>query len=130
MLASASHSLCHCIRIGPAAIGSDFHVEVYNIVTNSWSMAANYPFANHNLMAAAVGNYVYAGGGNASPSNAWRYDPNTDTWTAIVNLPAGRSSAASGAYNGRWILAGGDINFVISTSAIAWDQERYRTQLD
>ena len=93
-------------------------------------MAANYPFANHNLMAAAVGNYVYAGGGNASPSNAWRYDPNTDTWTAIVNLPAGRSSAASGAYNGRWILAGGDINFVISTSAIAWDQERYRTQLD
>ena len=69
MLASASHSLCHCIRIGPA-IGSDFHVEVYNIVTNSWSMAANYPFANQILMAAAVGNYVYAGGGNASPGNA------------------------------------------------------------
>src|SRR5262249_21249572 len=31
------------------------------------------------------------------------------------------SAAASGAYNGRWLLAGGDVNFAISTSAIAWD---------
>src|SRR5262249_38607631 len=108
-------------RIAGRAIGTDFHVEVYNIDTNTWSMAANYPFANHSLMAAAVGNYIYAGGGNASPSNAWRYDPNTDAWTAIADLPAGRSAAASGAYSGRWILAGGDVNFVISTSAIAWD---------
>lgn len=108
-------------RIAGRAIGTDFHVEVYTIDTNTWSMAANYPFANHSLMAAAVGNYVYAGGGNASPSNAWRYDPNTDTWTAIADLPAGRSATASGAYNGRWILAGGDVNFAISTSAIAWD---------
>jgi len=54
-------------RIAGAAIGTDFHVEVYDIATNTWSMAANYPFANHTLMAAALGNYVYAGGGNASP---------------------------------------------------------------
>jgi len=108
-------------RIAGAAIGTDFHVEVYNIATNSWSMAANYPFANHTLMAAALGNYVYAGGGNASPDIAWRYDPNTDAWGAIANLPAGRTAAASGVYNGRWILAGGDVNFAISNSVIAWD---------
>jgi len=108
-------------RIAGAAIGSDFHVEVYTIATNTWSMAANYPFANHNLMAAALSGYVYAGGGNASPGNAWRYDPNANTWTAIADLPAGRSSAASGAYNGRWILAGGDVNFATSNSVIAWD---------
>lgn len=108
-------------RIAGAAIGSDFHVEVYTIATNSWSMAANYPFANHNLMAAALGGFVYGAGGNASPSNAYRYDPNTNTWTAITDLPAGRSSAASGAYNGRWVLAGGDVNFATSNSVIAWD---------
>jgi N-acetylneuraminic acid mutarotase len=108
-------------RIAGAAIGTDFHVEVYDIATNTWSMAANYPFANHNLMAVALGSYIYAGGGNASPSNAWRYDPGTNTWAAIADLPAGRSSAASGAYNGRWLLAGGDVNFVISNSVIAWD---------
>src|SRR5437762_1172875 len=110
-------------RIAGRAIGTDFHVEVYNIATNTWSMAANYPFANHSLMAVALGNYVYAGGGNASPDKTWRYDPGTNTWddAAIADLPAGRSAAASGAYNGRWILAGGDVNFAISTSAIAWD---------
>ena len=110
-------------RIAGAAIGTDFHVEVYDIATNSWSMAANYPFANHNLMAAALGNYVYAGGGNASPDKTWRYDPGTNTWddAAVADLPAGRSSAASGAYNGRWLLAGGDVNFATSNSVIAWD---------
>ena len=66
-------------RIAGRAIGTDFHVEVYDIATNSWSMAANYPFANHSLMAAALGNYIYAGGGNASPDKTWRYQPNTDT---------------------------------------------------
>jgi hypothetical protein len=110
-------------RIAGRAIGTDFHVEVYTIATNTWSMAANYPFANHSLMAAALGNYVYAGGGNASPDKTWRYDPSTDTWddAAVADLPAGRSAAASGVYNGRWLLAGGDVNFAISTSAIAWD---------
>ena len=110
-------------RIAGAAIGTDFHVEVYDIATNSWSMAANYPFANHNLMAVALGSYIYAGGGNASPTKTYRYDPNTDTWedAVIADFPAGRSSAASGAYNGRWLLAGGDVNFAISNSVIAWD---------
>jgi N-acetylneuraminic acid mutarotase len=110
-------------RIAGAAIGTDYHVEVYDIATNSWSMAANYPFANHTLMAVALGGYVYAGGGNASPDKTYRYDPNTDTWddAAIADLPAGRSAAASGAYNGRWLLAGGDVNFATSNSVIAWD---------
>jgi N-acetylneuraminic acid mutarotase len=110
-------------RIAGRAIGTDFHVEVYTIATNTWSMAANYPFANHSLMAVALGNYIYAGAGNASPDKTWRYDPGNNTWddAAIADLPAGRSAAASGAYNGRWLLAGGDVNFAISTSTIAWD---------
>jgi len=110
-------------RIAGSAIGTDFHVEVYDIPTNTWSMAANYPFANHNLMAVALGSYIYAGGGNASPEKTYRYDPGTDTWddVAIADLPAGRSSAASDVYNGRWLLAGGDVNFAISDSVIAWD---------
>jgi N-acetylneuraminic acid mutarotase len=110
-------------RIAGAAIGTDFHVEVYTIATNTWSMAANYPFANHNLMAVALGNYIYAGGGNASPTKTYRYDPSTDTWddAVVADFPAGRSSAASGAYNGRWLLAGGDVNFATSDSVIAWD---------
>src|SRR5438132_12018574 len=86
-------------------------------------MAANYPFANYTLMAAALDVDIYAGGGSNFPDKTYRYDPNTNTWddAAIADLPAGRSAAASGVYNGRWILAGGDVNFTTSTSAIAWD---------
>jgi hypothetical protein len=110
-------------RIAGRAIGTDFHVEVYDIATNTWSMAANYPVANHSLMAVALGGYIYGAGGNAFPNKTYRYDPNTNAWddAAIADLPVGRTVAASGAYNGRWILAGGDVNFALSTSAIAWD---------
>jgi N-acetylneuraminic acid mutarotase len=110
-------------RIAGRGIGTDYHVEVYNITTNSWSMAANYPVANHSLMAVAMGGYIYGAGGNAFANKTYRYDPNTDTWddSAIADLPAGRSAAASGVYNGRWVLAGGDVNFAISNSVIAWD---------
>jgi hypothetical protein len=34
-------------RIAGRAIGTDYHVEVYDIATNSWAMVANYPVANH-----------------------------------------------------------------------------------
>jgi len=82
-------------------------------------MAANFPAADKILMAATLGGYVYAGGGDG-PS-CFRYDPVTDTWTPIADLPAVRSLAASGAYNGKWLLAGGDVNFAASNSVIAWD---------
>ena len=110
-------------RIAGAATGSDYHVEVYNIASNSWSMAANYPFANHDLMAAGLGSYVYAGGGNASPDKTYRYDPATDTWddASIADFPAGRQGSASAVYNGRWVLAGGDVNFATSANVVAWD---------
>lgn len=110
-------------RIAGRAIGTDFHVEVYDIATNTWSMAADYPVANHSLMAVALGNYIYGAGGNAFPDKTYRYNPIIDTWddAAIADLSAGRTAAASGAYNGRWILAGGDVNFANSNSAVAWD---------
>jgi len=88
-------------RIAGRAIGTDFHVEVYDIATNTWSMAGNYPVANHSLMAVALGGYIYGAGGNAFPNKTYRYDPSTNTWddAAIADLPAGRTAAASGAYN-------------------------------
>ena len=74
-------------------------------------------------MAAALGGYIYGAGGNASPTKTYRYDPVTNTWddAAVADLPAGRSAAASCVFNGVWVLAGGDVDFAVSTSVIAWD---------
>ncbi|PYI74707.1 MAG: hypothetical protein DMF01_09645, partial [Verrucomicrobia bacterium] len=104
---------------GRGITGTDYHVEVYTIATNSWSIAGNLPGADKMLMAATLGGYVYAGGGDGRP--CYRYDPMTDTWTFIASLPVIRSLAASDAYNGRWVLAGGDVGFAISNSVIAYD---------
>src|SRR5437762_844948 len=95
----------------------------YTPATNTWTPIAPLPAPRGWFSGASDGTYIYAGGGNASPDKTWRYDPNTDTWddAAIADLPSVRSAAASGAYNGRWLLAGGDVNFAISDSAIAWD---------
>src|SRR5213080_3397463 len=97
---------------GRGITGTDYHVEVYTIATHSWSIAGNLPGADKMLMAATLGGYVYAGGGDGRP--CYRYDPMTDTWTFIASLPVIRSLAASDAYNGRWVLAGGDVGFAIS----------------
>src|SRR5438270_5229068 len=53
-------------RIAGRGIGTDFHVEVYTIASNSWAMAANYAGAVQQLQAAAIGGYVYTAGGNGS----------------------------------------------------------------
>ena len=106
-------------RIAGRGMGTDFHVEAYNIATNSWSMVANFPGADQMLMATALEGYVYAGGGNTV--GCYRYDPITNVWTPIASLPAIRSLAASDVYNGRWVLAGGDVTFVPSNTVIAWD---------
>src|SRR5438445_70724 len=39
---------------GRRIMGTDFHVEVYTIATNSWSLAVNFPAADKMLMAAAL----------------------------------------------------------------------------
>lgn len=117
---AAAYSNGKIYRIaGRGITGTDWHVEVYTIATNSWSMAGNLPGANKRLMAAALGGYIYAGGGDGPACD--RYDPVTDTWTSIASLPVTRFLAASDAYNGRWVLAGGDIFNTPSASVIAYD---------
>src|SRR5260370_34829607 len=62
-------------RIAGRAIGTDFHVEGYDIATNTRSLAANYPFANHSLMSGGPANYVYFAGGNPFPYHSHPFPP-------------------------------------------------------
>src|SRR5207247_1129509 len=97
------------------------HVEAYTIASNSWRYVANYG-ATYELMAVAMGGYIYTAGGNGARVTL-RYDPNTDLWddAAIADLPVGRTASASDLFQGRWVLAGGDVGFANSANVIAWD---------
>ena len=104
-------------------------LEIYDVALNQWTSGANYPLAATSVRGFAHGNFIYGAGGITffpapqSRSETYRYDPATNTWNdaAIADLPEGRSGAASGSYNGGWVLASGNLNALFLTSAVFWD---------
>ncbi len=103
-------------------------VQIYTIATNTWQSVAPYPLAIEALASTATGGYLYAAGGVDATSyvesnKAYRYDPASDTWddAAIADLPAPLYGAAAGLVNGRWVIAGGYHNAVVTAAAQAWD---------
>ncbi len=88
-------------------------LEVFDFKTGTWSTAAPPPFAVHHFGAAAVDGKLYAGGGRvgeeASSAAFASYDPATNRWTRLPDIPQGRlSSTGVVAANGRVVVFGGD----------------------
>ena len=83
-------------------------------------MAAPTPLGGHSV--AAVGGYVYSFGGiinNVVVANAYRYDPASNSWSAIASMPAPRawgSAVSDGTYI--YLLGGIDQNFL--TTGTLW----------
>ena len=85
--------------------------EVYD--GTSWQEAADIPVPGDHLAAASDGTYLYAVGGRrfvASTNTAalQRYDPKTDQWTALPNMPKPFSGAGAAVVDGRLIVVGGE----------------------
>jgi hypothetical protein len=102
------------------------NVDVYHVLSNTWSTTAPLPTDLTDLMAISLDGYVYAGGGSGiiNPSSkTYRYSPSTESWddTAISDLPAGRRNAASSTVNGRWLIAGGNDGSGPVTSTLGLD---------
>jgi len=84
-----------------------------------WRKEANLPVPRNHLAGAALGGKVYAIGGqfneNESTGNraeVHRFDPATDAWTRVADLPAARGHTTSSAFvsEGRIVVAGGTLN--------------------
>ena len=95
-------------------------IDVYTVSTNSWAPDATvspYPQAVGWPRIAVSGGYIYsAGGALSTPAGGdslktYRYSPATDTWDdgSISDLPEAREWSAGAIYNGRWLLASGDM---------------------
>ncbi len=117
-----------------AKCGSELSsVEVYNPASGTWSAAHDYP---HNVAFAACGGIkgkLYCAGGLAPSSgqfmDGYVYDPTTDGWHSIANLPVagGVGAARYAAANGKLLLVGG---FVGNTGAITNQGEAYDPSSD
>lgn len=106
-------------------------VEVYDIGSDSWSSAANYPLSVGFVAVFAHDAFVYGAGGLGNSTlfitgKTYRYDPAADSWSdsAIADLPATRFSAAVLLDSVGPVLAGGSVAgsslSATSASVIRW----------
>jgi N-acetylneuraminic acid mutarotase len=88
-------------------------LEVFDFRTRTWSVAAPPPVGVHHTGAAVLEGKIYLAGGRfadeASSASFDSYDPATDRWTRLPDLPLGRiSSLGVVAVAGRVVVIGGD----------------------
>ena len=71
----------------------------YDAINDSWCYKTDYPGnGQQGLSAFSIGNMAYVGCGYSISSNAYsdfyKYDPVTNIWTPLANIPIARSQAA------------------------------------
>ena len=95
--------------------GSEGQVQIYDPATDTWTKGAPMPFAAGSSSTAFIGDDVYVAGGIVGGSGAGgtttnrtaRYDPDTDTWTELAPMPAGRNHTAAGTDGQKLYVFGG-----------------------
>ncbi|XP_055329943.1 kelch-like protein diablo [Paramacrobiotus metropolitanus] len=74
-------------------------VEAYDLDSHSWSAVAALPVALASVALVACDGRLYAFGGNGEDrcgcSLAFSYDPATDAWSRLADMPTARSGAAA-----------------------------------
>jgi N-acetylneuraminic acid mutarotase len=96
--------------LGGLGSGSGGRVQIYDPVTNGWSLGAAMPFAGGSCNSAVINGQIYVASGivGSSTTNALaRYHPGSNTWTTLAPMPVGRNHAASGTDGSKFYVFGG-----------------------
>ena len=101
--------------IDPNGRAKDFAtVETYDPVTDQWSTAAAMPTARSHMTTLVVNDRIYTVGGwmmragrETALAQVEVYDPETDSWDRVADLPTARWLAASAVIDGRIYVLGG-----------------------
>ena len=84
--------------------------EVYDSITEEWTFAENMPIARLGLSSAVVDGKLYVFGGEtnaAVPSKTLEYDPQSDSWRQMTNIPETVNFAGAAAVKDSIFLMGG-----------------------
>lgn len=89
-------------------------VQVYNPLSNTWTLRTDMPFAAGSSSSALIngkvyvaGGIVYTGSSGSTTNRVAMYDPATDTWTEKAAMPQGRNHAASATDGSKLYVFGG-----------------------
>ncbi|XP_055357566.1 kelch-like protein diablo [Paramacrobiotus metropolitanus] len=107
----------------------DQRVSQYDAVRNVWKLVAPMQTARINFGVAVLRGYIYAAGGGIYAHPNWeaihsveRYDPQTNSWQFVANLPInGLLNPAMVAVKDRLYIFGGRSQGVVTNAAFCYD---------
>ena len=117
-LAPMPERLNHCAAVafegkvyvigGSTALGSTSAATFeYEPARNDWGVRASMARARTAAVAAVVGDSIFVAGGTDDRSDLEAYDPRTDQWRSLREMPTPRNHVAGGAARGRFHAVGG-----------------------
>ncbi|MAB79413.1 MAG: hypothetical protein CMJ89_08670, partial [Planctomycetes bacterium] len=122
--------------IGGLNGGSEGKVQIYDPVTDQWSLGADMPWGAGSVSTAVIDDKIYAAGGILSTFTVGTsavYDPAMNDWTLVAQMPdGGRNHAAaetdgnllyifSGRKGGNFVSNGFEETFVYDPVGDTWD---------
>ena len=97
--------------IGGLGAGSEGKLQIYDPLTDQWSLGADMPWVAGSPSTAAIEGKIYVAGGIVSTftvGTAAVYDPVLDNWTIIRQMPnGGRNHTAAATDGNRFYIFGG-----------------------
>ncbi len=80
--------------------------------TVTWNSGASDPSARYRAGSASNGSYVYIfggwqSGGTAVNNDLWRYNPATNAWTRLADMPTGKANIQGAYWQGKIYVPGG-----------------------
>ena len=78
------------------------------VPVGTWESIGNFPAeGRQSCIVATINDKAYIGTGDQSQQDFYRYDPASDSWQPLANIPVGRSAASAFAINGKVYVVGG-----------------------
>jgi N-acetylneuraminic acid mutarotase len=93
------------------------------LIVGLWQAVAPIPHQRSELGAAVIAGQIYIVAGFEGGNLLERYDPATDTWELLANLPIEINHPAVTAYGGKLYVFGGYLNSDLTAVANAWSYD-------
>ena len=86
----------------------------------TWATSNTGPGERYRAGSATNGSFIYVFGGGAAGggflNDVWRWNPATETWTALANMPTARQNVQGAYWNGKIYVPGGFITGSVHTT--------------